>query len=198
MYKVIGTESTARLEEEVNEHLLDGWTLAGGVQACTGGNVLYFYQALWKKAKVQKQVASAEYSVQFLGAWMTYPKRAGSNSKKDAWHSWMARCRDAGRDGVDECKQAMIDGVVRYAKFCEQTGKTNTEFVMQAATFFGPSQHYLEDWAKPEPVKEQGVPRENEELEKWAASRGMRGPLTGESWAEYRRYLQNKLKEANQ
>jgi hypothetical protein len=44
---------------------------------------------------------------------------------------------------------AMFEGVKRYATFCEHTGKLGTEFVKRAATFFGPAQHYHEDWLIP-------------------------------------------------
>ena len=45
-------------------------------------------------------------------------------------------------------------GAASYRAYCDATGKTGTEFVKQAATFFGPDKHYLELWeipdAKPE------------------------------------------------
>jgi hypothetical protein len=43
----------------------------------------------------------------------------------------------------------MIEGTRRYAEFCKSTGKVGTEYVMQAATFFGPDQRYLEPWTLP-------------------------------------------------
>jgi len=200
MYKVVGGENIEELEEMVNTLLTDGYVPAGGVQVKFVSGTRGLYQAMWKKAKVQKQAASAEYSTMFLGAWIAYPKRAGSNSKKDAWSSWKARCRDASEQfgtvlEVDRAKLAMVEGARRYLKFCEETGKVGTEYVMQAATFFGPSQHYLEDWAKPEPESERGVPRKDEEIESWARFHGYRVARAGESFAEYRRYLQTKLKE---
>ena len=42
--------------------------------------------------------------------------------------------------------EAMVTGACRYAAFCDAAGKTDTEFVMQAATFLGPERHYLEPW----------------------------------------------------
>ena len=42
-----------------------------------------------------------------------------------------------------------MDGARRYAEFCRVTGKLETEYVMQAATFFGPDRRYLEAWAAP-------------------------------------------------
>ena len=43
----------------------------------------------------------------------------------------------------------MIEGAKRYTAYCEATGKTGTEYVMQAATFLGPERHYLEVWDSP-------------------------------------------------
>lgn len=43
----------------------------------------------------------------------------------------------------------MIDGVRRYGHYCGATGKLGTEYVMQAATFFGPDKRYAETWEPP-------------------------------------------------
>ena len=73
-------------------------------------------------------------------AWGLYPKRAGGNSKCAALKAWDARVRE----GVSPL--VMLEGVKRYAGFVAQTGKTGTEFVKQAKTFFGPDRHYEDDW----------------------------------------------------
>ena len=76
-------------------------------------------------------------------AWALYPKRAGGNSKSAALKAWDARVRE----GVPPL--VMLEGVKRYAGFVAQTGKTGTEFVKQAKTFFGPDMHYEDDWMVP-------------------------------------------------
>ena len=76
--------------------------------------------------------------LQFERAWSLYPKRAGGNSKAAARKAWNARLK-AGVSADD-----MIDGVERYAAFCHATGRTGTQFVRQAATFFGPDLHFEE------------------------------------------------------
>ena len=43
----------------------------------------------------------------------------------------------------------MIDGASRYTAYCADTGKTGTEYVMQAATFLGPDRHFLNEWDLP-------------------------------------------------
>ncbi|MFL9890209.1 helix-turn-helix domain-containing protein [Paraburkholderia sp. RL17-381-BIF-C] len=80
---------------------------------------------------------------QFEQAWAAYPKRAGSNSKRDALKAWKARL------AAGECFETLMSGVARYAKYCEDTGKTGTEYVKMAATFFGPSRHFAEAWEPP-------------------------------------------------
>jgi uncharacterized protein YdaU (DUF1376 family) len=78
----------------------------------------------------------------FEEAWAAYPKRP-NNSKTAALKAWTARVKN----GVDPAD--MILGVKRYAKYCEAM-RTEPNFIKQAATFFGPDQHYLNDFdAKP-------------------------------------------------
>ena len=77
----------------------------------------------------------------FEQAWAAYPQRAGGNSKRDALKAWKARLANG------ESPEAMLAGTVRYAAFCAITKKLNTEFVKQAATFFGPAKHFAEPWS---------------------------------------------------
>ena len=79
----------------------------------------------------------------FEQAWALYPKRAGGNSKSAALKAWDARVRE----GV--APDDMLEGLKRYAAFVSQTGKTGTEFVKQARTFFGPDRHFEDAWLTP-------------------------------------------------
>jgi len=83
------------------------------------------------------------YPDSFQRAWAAYPKRAGGNSEKKAYRCWRARVRQ----GVSE--DELEQGVVRYARFCDATDKTGSEYVMQASRFFGPDEPWREDWAVP-------------------------------------------------
>jgi hypothetical protein len=76
-------------------------------------------------------------------AWGIYPKRAGGNSKTEALKAWTARIR-AGENPAE-----MLAGTRRYAEFIRATGKERTEYVKQAATFFGPNEHWKEAWNVP-------------------------------------------------
>lgn len=92
---------------------------------------------------INKRARAAEGSPEFEQAWSLYPKRAGGNSKADALKAWNARI--AG--GIESAR--MLDGVQRYAAFCKATGKIGTEYVKQAATFFGPGLHFDAEWTLP-------------------------------------------------
>lgn len=78
----------------------------------------------------------------FAECWAAYPKRAGGNSRRDALKAYHARL-------ADDAPDVLLAGTLRYAAFIAATGRTGTEFVKQAATFYGPSKHYLEDWSPP-------------------------------------------------
>jgi hypothetical protein len=81
-----------------------------------------------------------EYTPDFEAAWSGYPRRPGSPDKHGAFKAWNARLRD----GVTA--ESMLDGVRRYAAFVVATGKSGTEFIKQAKTFFGPSRHFEDEW----------------------------------------------------
>ena len=81
------------------------------------------------------------YPNDFEQVWSVYPKRAGGNSKSDAFKAWNARIRD----GTTTAE--IFAGVVRYAAFVKAEGILNTQYVKQAKTFFGPGMHFSEPWA---------------------------------------------------
>ncbi|QGY29053.1 hypothetical protein [Pantoea cypripedii] len=95
------------------------------------------------KAAEPSRNAKQDYSPEFETAWQAYPKRAGGNPKQTAWKHWNARIRE----GINPAD--MLAGVQRYAAYISATGKTGTEYVKQAATFFGPDQHFAERWTAP-------------------------------------------------
>ncbi|MCO5984267.1 helix-turn-helix domain-containing protein [Enterobacter hormaechei] len=95
------------------------------------------------KASSENRSSKENYSNEFEQAWQAYPKRAGGNSKAAAWKAWKARIKD----GVT-C-EAMLAGVNRYAGYVRATGSLGTQYVKQAATFFGPDRHFEEPWQAP-------------------------------------------------
>lgn len=72
-----------------------------------------------------------------------YPARVGSQDWRRALVAANARIREG--DSWDD----LLAGAKRYAAFCKATGKAGTEYVMQAARFFGPSRAYAEPWQAP-------------------------------------------------
>ncbi|EFH9080685.1 phage replisome organizer [Escherichia coli] len=88
-------------------------------------------------------VGRVDYPDVFEQVWLEYPLRAGANPKKSAFSAWKARLRE----GVPP--EAMLDGVRRYARYLAATGKTGTEFVQRATTFFGPDRNFENPWLLP-------------------------------------------------
>lgn len=72
--------------------------------------------------------------------WSTYPKRAGNNPKDRAVKAYKARVREG------HTPASILDGAGRYSEFCRASGKTGTEFVLQAATFLGPGKGFEQPW----------------------------------------------------
>tara|TARA_R110000868_G_scaffold77797_2_gene222559 strand:+ start:2501 stop:3271 length:771 start_codon:yes stop_codon:yes gene_type:complete len=94
--------------------------------------------------------------------WSAYPKRAGGNSKAAALKAYTARVRS----GVEPSD--ILAGVQRYARFLAATGKVGTEYVKQAATFFGPDAHWAEPWDIPATAGDRRATAVTSMLEGWA------------------------------
>ena len=95
-----------------------------------------------KKTVAHAMSQNEPYSPPFEEAWALYPRRSGANPKREAWGAWNARLRSKKLVAPID----MIQGVKRYAAWCDATGKTGTETVMQARRFFGPSECFKEQW----------------------------------------------------
>ena len=94
---------------------------------------------------------SSEYPPEFEKAWALYPKRTGSNPKKQAFSAFKARLKQG--FSADE----IIEGVKSYSAFCESKNQTGTEFVMQAVRFFGTGLEFQNEW-QPEDEEEYSDP----------------------------------------
>ncbi|HIB6180190.1 TPA: helix-turn-helix domain-containing protein [Klebsiella pneumoniae] len=94
-------------------------------------------------ASAPARSAKQGYSPEFETAWQAYPKRAGGNSKAAAFKAWNARLNDGVKPEV------MQAGVKRYAAYARATGSAGTQYVKQAASFFGPDRHFEESWQAP-------------------------------------------------
>lgn len=79
---------------------------------------------------------------------LAYPKRGGGQKWQDAERAYNARLSEG-------CShESILDGVYRYARFIEATGKAGTEFVQMASTFLGRNKGFLEPWQPPSVVKD--------------------------------------------
>ena len=129
-----------------------------------------------------------------------YPKRSGSRPWAKARHVINARLR-AG-DTLD----VMEAGLAAYASYLERQGWLDTQFVQQAATFFGPDRHFATDWSPP-PSEAEVAERaaiEQQRARRSAMPLGMSGyrePEPGESAKAYceainREYDARKLQKS--
>lgn len=81
----------------------------------------------------------------FEEAWAKYPARAGGNPKAAAKKAWAARLREGAS------AQEMLEATDKYRKYCDDTARTGTEFVLHGKTFFGG--RWREDWVAYAPLK---------------------------------------------
>lgn len=104
------------------------------------------------QAEAEAEVPTADKSArkgvacpaEFESTWRIYPRRAGDNPKPRALRAWNAR-RQEGHSPSE-----IHAGVTRYAAYIRASGKEGTEFVKQAATFFGPDKGFMETWSASE------------------------------------------------
>jgi hypothetical protein len=138
-----------------------------------------------KQKRTMKPAALPAYPGNFEDLWSRYPKRAGTNSKKLAFQAYNARLKGLKNPFI--VVETLGAGVDRYAKWCEATGKIGTEYVKQMATFIN-QMCYLNDFEIPLQVVK--VPADDDAMLTFARDRGMREPHVGESWRDYRAYVE--------
>ncbi|MES2320200.1 MAG: hypothetical protein V4631_22210 [Pseudomonadota bacterium] len=86
---------------------------------------------------------ATKYSAEFEEAWTLYPARPGA-SKAAAFKAWSARLK-AGATALE-----MIAGTAKYAAYVKAE-RTEAHFIKQAATFYGPGEHFSADWTPRRP-----------------------------------------------
>lgn len=91
------------------------------------------------------KVKRNDYPADFEAVWEVYPSRPG-DSKKAAYKAWAARLA-AGATVAE-----MLAGAQAYAAFVKAM-KIEPMYILQSATFFGPSERYSADWTPPEAQK---------------------------------------------
>lgn len=93
--------------------------------------------------EASKDASSITVDPHFEKFWQCYPKRAGSNPKRDALIAFRTRIREGAT--VEE----IMAGLARYVAFSGAAENIGTQFIMQAKRFVGPSKPYAEEWAIP-------------------------------------------------
>jgi len=125
----------ARMERQKNR--VDGYVEVKGIDLAEVLDEL----DLLRRAGADKQAKKSQYTPEFEAAWADYPTRPG-NSKAAAFKAWATRIK-AGATAAQ-----MHDGTQRYAAYCKASG-TEPQYIKQAATFYGPGEHYAADWPVP-------------------------------------------------
>jgi len=107
-----------------------------------------------------------------------YPRRYGDQG-------WIAvRTLVPRAIGAGATWAEILEGTRAYRRFCDATGKTGTELVKQAKTFYGFNQLWTEDYSAPEPKRsaaECALESRWNALRARAVSSGFRAPLSVES-----------------
>jgi len=103
--------------------------------------------AISKKSKPK----APKNSEAFERCMVVYPKRSGGNPRKAAEKAFNARL--AAGDSADDLYLATVN----YHKDADEKGKTGTQYVMRASTFYGPNEEWREflEWL---PLRRSGAP----------------------------------------
>lgn len=81
-----------------------------------------------------------KYILDFESFWSFYPKRIGGNNKIGAFRNWKSRLKEK------YLPTELIDAAKFYQIYCNQTGITNTDYVIKASNFLGRDKHFLINW----------------------------------------------------
>jgi hypothetical protein len=100
-----------------------------------------YAEAETDKKKTSKSTTAAAQPTEFTDLKALYPPRSGGNPWPRALKACLARIREG------STWSELLEGTRRYQSYCSAAHKIGTEYVMQAATFFGPDKRYLETWA---------------------------------------------------
>lgn len=110
-----------------------------------------------KEPSGNRHIKKGEYPEDFEQTFAAYPKRPG-DSKSKAFKAWQARIKEG------NLPETIYKGVVAYAGYIEarkQRPNFSTDYIKQAATFFGPDNFFMDDWTprgvKPETPDEKNA-----------------------------------------
>lgn len=87
-----------------------------------------------------KPPVKKDYAEEFEWIWSNKPDREGANPKRKAYQACNARIKQGAT------WREMAEGMNRYKAYCQQTKIIGTRVVQQMATFFGPDEHFKNEW----------------------------------------------------
>lgn len=94
-----------------------------------------------KKKKNSKGSSGDEPSEHFMKAWEIWlaMKRDGPQPRKLAWKAWQTRV-----EKKEATEDQLLRATVHYGRHCRKAKKIGTQMVMQAKTFYGPNERWVE------------------------------------------------------
>lgn len=92
-------------------------------------------------SRKQKGSSGDEPSEAFLGAWKVWLalRRDGPQPRKLAWQAWQTRVKNK-----EATEDQLLNATMNYARHCKRARKIGTQTVMQAKTFYGPNERWVE------------------------------------------------------
>ena len=149
---------------------------------------------LESKSPKRKRKATFDYPDEFNAVWVSYPKRDGANPKREAFEAFNARIKES--ENKVKTYNNIYEGVKRYSKHCE-ANKTAPRFIMQAATFFGPSLHFEHDWKVSAHTIKESLPKSDDDLGAFAVKHGLHKPGCAPqnivNMGQYREWIKERI-----
>lgn len=108
--------------------------------------------------------------------WNLYPRKVGKIAARRAWI----------RQRLDLVADEVIGHLAEQVE--RQYKNTPKKYIPHPTTYL--NQGRWEDEIEEVDAVEEPLPRNNEDLPAWAASKGYREPRVGETWYEYRAYVE--------
>ena len=140
-------------------------------------------QLLAKKKPKPRAAKKFEYPDWFEYLWAHYPCTKGGNKKKAL--AVIKQRMDEDSFAYDK----IVQGLDEYKRYIEATGR----YPKLPETFFGPDKHYENDWTIPDSARKSAIPRNDDEMVKWATTQpNLRKPRPGESYNAYRAYVESE------
>ena len=138
-----------------------------------------------KRAKSKPKQIDTWYMDHFDRFWSFYPKKKG---KQDALKAFISETK--GMDGmqVEDFTKMLIDDSSNRSANEDSWLSDGGRYIPMAATYIR-GKRWEDDITK----SASQLPKDNDELYKFAIGQGMREPHVGESWDSYRRYVQGRI-----